>query len=136
MKHYLLFLLTFLLGTSLLYSQVENEIRFNNNDHLSLLDFDLQTENITGIPSALTPTDYTPYPNPFENEVFISSNVLREEPVSVMLLNLEGKIIFIQTFTPTEDLHLTLPKNNLASGTYIIEVSSNTQSNHFKLSKK
>lgn len=76
----------------------------------------------------------TIYPNPFQQSIFISFNELILNDISIIVFDLNGKIIFSQKFPASQFIELTL--DGISNGIYVIEVSSTSKQFSAKLIKR
>lgn len=73
------------------------------------------------------------FPNPFHRQITIHFNTTILKHIAVSIYDVQGKIIYNQTFPPTQKLELYL--NDIANGTYFLKVNSELQFFNTKLIK-
>lgn len=71
------------------------------------------------------------YPNPFQNNLTIES---KDQIHQIQIFNLHNKIVFNEFFTDSKNL-LQLELNNLNSGYYILQITTNQNTSLYKLLK-
>lgn len=73
------------------------------------------------------------FPNPFENALIITFSSPMLKNISVIIFDINSKIIFNQEFLPTQRLELNI--NDIANGAYFLRVTSGKQHFNTKLIK-
>lgn len=73
------------------------------------------------------------YPNPFQQSISIAFSSIMEYPISVMIFDLHGKIIYRNEFLPAQNLELNLI--DISSGSYFLKILSNGSHFNAKLIK-
>ena len=73
------------------------------------------------------------FPNPFENAIIITFSNPILKNVSVLIFDINSKIIHAQEFLPAQRLELQI--NDIATGTYFLRVSSGKKHFNTKLIK-
>jgi Secretion system C-terminal sorting domain len=76
----------------------------------------------------------TIYPNPFEQIVAISFSELMINDVSIIVFDINGRLILSQKHPPSQ--LIKLPLKEISSGAYLIKVSSNGKQFNAKLIKR
>lgn len=90
------------------------------------------TFNVDGIGDALTV-----YPNPVDNELNIKGVVDNNEDVSIEIFDLTGKLVYSSTVTVSDyTLEALVNMTDFTSGSYMLKVTQNGESNTFKIVKK
>lgn len=90
------------------------------------------TFNVDGIGDALTV-----YPNPVDDELNIKGVVDNNEDVSIEIFNLTGKLVYSSTVTVSDyTLEALVNMTDFTSGSYMLKVTQNGESNTFKIVKK
>lgn len=73
------------------------------------------------------------FPNPFNNSITITFSTSILNDISVILYDVEGKIIHSDYFLPAQKINLKI--NSISSGTYLLKVTSGRQFFDTKLIK-
>jgi len=68
------------------------------------------------------PDNFEIYPNPFTDKVYIKSNSSVEIKLDIIILNVKGETIFINSFIPTNDLSYLIDLGKHAPGVYVIKI--------------
>ena len=90
------------------------------------------TFNVDGIGDALTV-----YPNPVDDELNIKGVVDNNEDVSIEIFDLTGKLVYSSTVTVSDyTLEALVNMTDFTSGSYMLKVTQNGESNTFKIVKK
>ncbi len=90
------------------------------------------TFNVDGIEDALTV-----YPNPVDDELNIKGVVDNNEDVSIEIFDLTGKLVYSSTVTVSDyTLEALVNMTDFSSGSYMLKVTQNGESNTFKIVKK
>lgn len=76
-------------------------------------------------------TNYTIYPNPFQSEIKISFDVIGQN--KIRLIDTNGKSVF---YKEVNSQNYLIPTNNLPTGIYLLQITSNNSMNNFKLVKQ
>lgn len=100
----------------------------NLADGINTVDFTIMPESVViGINSnELKKISCKTYPNPVESSLFITLNDDNISQLNLELLDINGKIVFNQTFNHKLNDSYIIPMNHLSSGTYILQLSSPT----------
>ena len=76
-------------------------------------------------PIPVTENSVTVFPNPFPNDIYINFSLIEGEKVSFTLTDISGKrVMQSQLDLPNGKTTLTLEGKNLASGAYLLDISS------------
>lgn len=90
------------------------------------------TFNVDGVGDALTV-----YPNPVDDELNIKGVVDNNEDVSIEIFDLTGKLVYSSTVTVSDyTLEALVNMTDFTSGSYMLKVTQNGESNTFKIVKK
>lgn len=90
------------------------------------------TFNVDGVGDALTV-----YPNPVDDELNIKGVVDNNEDVSIEIFDLTGKLVYSSTVTVSDyTLEALVNMTDFSSGSYMLKVTQNGESNTFKIVKK
>ena len=109
-----------------------------NNDY----DENRYTFNIQGnvvVPTGIRELDlksqFTLYPNPVNNEVYLTWNEKQEGLINISVYDIQGKLVLkpIQQLSKNGENTLSISTTNLVNGIYFIQVSSEGKTNHLKL---
>jgi hypothetical protein len=102
--------------------------KFQSNDVIARQGFIQPTTISTRIIPEDTNLEARIYPNPVNNELFISFNELVKDQVTIQIFDFLGRNVFNRTMNPAQTLSINL--NLLASAQYILLV--NTGQKQFK----
>ena len=90
------------------------------------------TFNVDGVGDALTV-----YPNPVDDELNIKGVVDNNEDVSIEIFDLTGKLVYSSTVSVSDyTLEALVNMTDFTSGSYMLKVTQNGESNTFKIVKK
>ena len=90
------------------------------------------TFNVDGVGDALTV-----YPNPVDDELNIKGVVDNNEDVSIEIFDLTGKLVYSSTVSVSDyTLEALVNMTDFSSGSYMLKVTQNGESNTFKIVKK
>jgi choice-of-anchor B domain-containing protein len=74
--------------------------------------------------SAAAPKGIIAFPNPARDGFGVRFTGMENEPVTVCLLNLEGKVVYEKAFTPSAGQKLVVETGSIAAGLYTLKVAS------------
>ncbi|GAA4955655.1 T9SS type A sorting domain-containing protein [Algibacter agarivorans] len=74
------------------------------------------------------------YPNPFEQFISISFNEDIVDDISILVFDVNGKLVYSRKFQPSQKIQLNL--EGISNGNYILKASSKAKSFNAKLIKK
>ena len=77
----------------------------------------------------------TVYPNPAQNNLFISTDGLDVENLPVKIFDLTGKLIFYESY-PMKDNQLKIDISNLSNGFFILKIVTNQKTYNYKIVKQ
>lgn len=82
------------------------------------------------------PTQFSVYPNPFANDLFVTINAGQEQKVKLIIIDISGKVIEERSVAATEGLQtLALKTESLQAGIYFITAEANGKRETQKLVK-
>ncbi|MFO0320939.1 MAG: choice-of-anchor D domain-containing protein, partial [Bacteroidota bacterium] len=109
----------------------------NNDFDENRYNFNIQGNGVvpTGIRELELKSQFTLYPNPVNNEVYLTWNEKQEGLINISVYDIQGKLVLkpIQQLSKNGENTLSISTTNLVNGIYFIQVSSEGKTNHLKL---
>lgn len=109
--------LYFFIGDGVDKKKTTTSFSFKSNDVLGTIAKPIILEEIN--------QGVTIYPNPFENEITINVNVVKDQIISIQLFSLTGQLLYDKKQNILSGENVLKMQPNVASGTYLLQVEMN-----------
>ena len=109
--------LVFYIGDGINKKRTSKSFNFKGNNVLGTIKKPIIIEDLAG--------DVTIYPNPFDNEITIKVNAVKDQIVSIQLYSLTGQIVLNKKQNVVSGENVLKIQPRVASGTYLLQIEIN-----------